>query len=58
MHHGSDKHLACGDGMHQDCYEVMVITIDYGMAIITLHNLYSVLSCRPIHPESLFVLYG
>jgi hypothetical protein len=45
MHPSSDKHLACGDGMNLDCCEVTDITGDYGMTIITLDNIYYVLSC-------------
>jgi hypothetical protein len=45
MHPSSDKHLACGDGMNLDYCEVTDITGDYGMTIITLDNIYYVLSC-------------
>jgi hypothetical protein len=38
MHHGSDKHLACGDETNLDCCNMMTITIDYDMTIITLDN--------------------
>jgi hypothetical protein len=53
MHHGSKKHLAYSDGTDLDCCEVMPITIDYGMTIITLDNIYSVLSYRPTPPDAL-----
>jgi hypothetical protein len=39
MHHGFDTHLDCSDGMNLDCFEVMTITVDYGMAIISPHSL-------------------
>jgi hypothetical protein len=58
MHHGSDKHLACGDGTNLNGCEVMAITVDYDMTIITLESLYSVLSCRHTTPDALFVQYG
>jgi hypothetical protein len=48
MHHGPNKHVACGDGMNLDYSEVMAITVDYDMTIITLDIIYSVLFCRPI----------
>jgi hypothetical protein len=47
MHHSSDKHLACGDGTNLDYCDVMVVTVDYNMAITTLGSLYAALSCRP-----------
>jgi hypothetical protein len=58
MHHASNKHLAYGDGMTLDYCEVMTITSDYDMTIITMDNLYSELSYRPTPPDALFVLYG
>jgi hypothetical protein len=58
MHHGSDKHLAYDDGMNLGCCEVMAITVDYRMAIITPNNLYFMLSCRPTPPDALPVQYG
>jgi hypothetical protein len=58
MHHCSDKHLACGDGMNLGCCEVMVVIVDYGMTIITLDSLYFLLSHRPTPPVIVFVLYG
>jgi hypothetical protein len=58
MHHASNKHLAYGDGMTLDYCEVMTITGDYDMTIITMDNLYSELSYRPTPPDALFVLYG
>jgi hypothetical protein len=48
MHRSSDKHLACGDRMNLNYGEVTAITGDYDMTIITLYNLYSVLSVGPI----------
>jgi hypothetical protein len=38
MHHGSDKHLTCGDETNLDCCNMMTTTIDYDMTIITLDN--------------------
>jgi hypothetical protein len=58
MYHGFDKHLSCGDGTNLDCCEVMAITVDYDMIIITLGNLYFMLSCQPTPPDALFVQYG
>jgi hypothetical protein len=46
MHHGSNKHLASDDEPNLDCCEVIVIIVDYDMAIITLPSIYIVLSCR------------
>jgi hypothetical protein len=54
----SDLHLACGNETNLDCCEVTANTSDYGMAIITPDNFYSVLSCRPTPPEALSMLYG
>jgi hypothetical protein len=39
MHHGSDKHLACGDRTNLDCCDVMAVAVDYDMAITTLGSL-------------------
>jgi hypothetical protein len=58
MHHGSDKHLAYGDGTNIDSCKVMTITVDYGMAIIALNRLYSMLSYQPTPTNALFILYG
>jgi hypothetical protein len=58
MHHSPDKHLACGDGTNLDCSEVMAIIVDYGMTIITLDSLYSMLSYRPTPPDALSMQYG
>jgi hypothetical protein len=57
MHHSLDKHLACGDGMKLDCYGVIAITGDYNIVIITLDNLYYVLSCQSTPPKVPSVLY-
>jgi hypothetical protein len=32
--------------------------VDYGMIVITLDNLYSMLSCQSTPPEALSMLYG
>jgi hypothetical protein len=58
MHRSSNKHLACSDGTNLDCCEVMAITGDYDMIIVTLDSLYSVLSCWPTPPDVLSVSYG
>jgi hypothetical protein len=58
MHHGSNKHLASDDETNLDCCEVIVIIVDYDMAIITLQSLYIVLSCRLTPADALSVLYG
>jgi hypothetical protein len=57
MHHSSDKYLACGDEANLDCCEVMAITGDFDMTIITLDSHYSVLSCLPTPPDVLSVPY-
>jgi hypothetical protein len=58
MHHSSDKHLACSDGMNLDYCEVMAITGDFNMAIITLDTHYFVLSCHPAPPVALSMTCG
>jgi hypothetical protein len=58
MHHDSNKHLASDDETNIDCCEVIVIIVDYDMAIITLQSLYIVLSCRLTPADALSVLYG
>jgi hypothetical protein len=58
MHHGSDNHLAYDDGMNLDYCEVMATTVDYDMTIITLDNIYSVLSYHTTPPDALHVQYG
>jgi hypothetical protein len=44
MHHSSDKHLVCGNGMNLHCCEGTTATGDFSMAIMTLDNHYSMLS--------------
>jgi hypothetical protein len=58
VHHGSDNHLAYGNGTNLDYCEVMATTVDYDMTIITLDNIYSVLSCHATPPDALHVQYG
>jgi hypothetical protein len=58
MHYCSDKHLACGDGTNLVCCEVMTITVDYGLTIITLESHYFMLSCWHTPPDSLSMQYG
>jgi hypothetical protein len=57
MHHGSDKHLACGNEVNKDSCEVMAITVYYGMTTIMLHNLYFVFSCQPTPLDALSISY-
>jgi hypothetical protein len=57
MHRSSDKHLDCSNGMNLDYFKMMTITSDYGMSIITLDNLYFVLSCRSTLLDVVSVLY-
>jgi hypothetical protein len=52
----ANKHLACWDGMNKDYCEVMATIVDYSMAIITLHNLYTMWSYWPTPPDALSVL--
>jgi hypothetical protein len=53
MHRTSDKHLACSDGMNLDYCKLTAITGYYGMTIITLDNLYFMLSYKPTPPNAL-----
>jgi hypothetical protein len=41
-----NRNLACDEGIKLDCYDVITVTGDHGMIIITMGKLYFVLSCR------------
>jgi hypothetical protein len=47
MHYNSNKNLACGNMMNLDYYEVMAITGDFIMSIISLSCHYSMFSVTP-----------
>jgi hypothetical protein len=53
MRHRHSRNLACGAGMNLDCDGVKTATSNFGIAIIALGRLYSVLSCRATFPEVL-----
>jgi hypothetical protein len=44
--------------MNLDCCKVMGITGDYAITIITLDNIYCVLSCRPTPLDGVLMLSG
>jgi hypothetical protein len=58
MHHNFDKHQPSGDDTNLDYCEVMTITSNFGMIIITLDIHYSTLSCQPAPPDALSASCG
>jgi hypothetical protein len=54
----NNMNLPCSDGASLDCCDVMVVTSDYGMAIIMLDMIYFLLSYWLTPSYALYVLYG
>jgi hypothetical protein len=53
-----NRNLACSEGTRQNCCDVITVSGDYDMTIITLDTLYFVLSCHLAPTNALSVQHG